>query len=255
MKRETKRLRRSNTTTFRNSMKKSHKFLSFAPKFQQEITVKFMEILMMIKLYHWKTHSYSTHKATDELYSKLNENIDKFMEVLLGKTEIRTNLVNCRKISLIDLTSHEQLKREIDKCKSYLINLSENSFMLKMANTDFEKYKIPETTKIILLTMMQKIDKILTDHNIKYFVEGGSLLGAVRHKGLIPWDDDIDLGIFDKDFEKIIPLFEKNLYDDQMQIKLQRSNKDMIKVFVSDLWFKNTETGKIIGTPTIDIFK
>jgi phosphorylcholine metabolism protein LicD len=124
-----------------------------------------------------------------------------------------------------------------------------------MANTDFDKYKIPETTKIILITMMQKIDKILTDHNIKYFVEGGSLLGAVRHNGLIPWDDDIDLGIFDKDFEKIIPLFEKNLYDDQMQIKLQRTNRDMIKIFVSDLWYKNTETGQIIGTPTIDIFK
>ena len=134
MKRETKRLRRSNTLKQRNRTKRS--LFSSAPKFQQEITVKFMEILMMIKLYHWKTHSYATHKATDELYSKLNENIDKFMEVLLGKTEIRTNLLNCRKISLIDLTSHEQLKREIEKCKSYLIDLSENSFMLKMANTD-----------------------------------------------------------------------------------------------------------------------
>ena len=120
---------------------------------------------------------------------------------------------------------------------------------------DFEKYKIPETTKELLLLMMDKMHNILTRNNIKYFIEGGSLLGAVRHKGLIPWDDDIDLGIFDKDFEKVIPLFEKNLYDAQMQIKLQRSNKDMIKVFVSDLWFKNTETGQIIGTPTIDIFK
>ena len=130
MKRES-RLRRSNTSTKRN-----RHVLSSPAKFQQEITVKFMEILMMVKLYHWKTHSYATHKATDELYSKLNENIDKFMEVLLGKTEIRTNLVNCRKISLIDLTSHEQLKREIEKCKSYLIDLSENSLMLKMSNTD-----------------------------------------------------------------------------------------------------------------------
>ena len=72
MKRETRhqRLRRSNNSTQRNRTKRS---LSSAPKFQQEITVKFMEILMMIKLYHWKTHSYSTHKATDELYSKLND--------------------------------------------------------------------------------------------------------------------------------------------------------------------------------------
>ena len=120
---------------------------------------------------------------------------------------------------------------------------------------DFSKYKIPETTKELLLLMMDKMHHILTKNNIRYFVEGGSLLGAVRHKGMIPWDDDIDIGILDKDFEKVIPLFLKELYDDKIQIKVQRSTNDMIKVFISDLWFKNKETGQIIGTPTIDIFK
>jgi len=122
-------------------------------------------------------------------------------------------------------------------------------------NNDFEKYKIPEITQKVLLLMMQKIHTILTTNNIKYWVDGGSLLGAVRHSGMIPWDDDIDLGILDKDFEKVIPLFLKELYTDDIQIKVQRTTKDMIKVFVSDLWFKNKETGQIIGTPTIDIFK
>jgi DNA-binding ferritin-like protein len=129
MKRET-RVSRSHGNT---STRKNRKVLSSAQKFQQEITVKFMEMLIMIKLYHWKTHSYATHKATDDLYTKLNGNIDTFMEVLFGKTQIRTNLLNCRKISLIDLTSHEQLKREIEKYKSYLIN---NSLLLNMTNTD-----------------------------------------------------------------------------------------------------------------------
>ena len=132
MKRET-RVSRSHGNT---STRKNRKVLSSAQKFQQEITVKFMEMLIMIKLYHWKTHSYATHKATDDLYTKLNGNIDTFMEVLFGKTQIRTNLLNCRKISLIDLTSHEQLKREIEKYKSYLINLSNNSLLLNMTNTD-----------------------------------------------------------------------------------------------------------------------
>ena len=135
MKRGT-RLRRSNTSRQRTRTNKSSSFLSSAPKFQQEITVKFMEMLMMIKLYHWKTYSYATHKATDELYTKLNGNIDTFMEVLFGKTQIRTNLLNCRKISLIDLSSQEQLKREIEKYKTYLVDLSNNSLMLKMTNTD-----------------------------------------------------------------------------------------------------------------------
>lgn len=123
-------------------------------------------------------------------------------------------------------------------------------------NEDFSKYKIPETTKNVLLEMMSAIHKTLTDNKIKYFIDGGSLLGAVRHKGIIPWDDDIDIGCFDKDFEKIMPLFEKTILNHPtIPIHIQRTTKDMIKVFVPDLWFQNKQTGHIIGTPTIDIFK
>jgi len=93
-------------------------------------------MLIMVKLYHWKTQSYAQHKATDELYSKLNENIDKFMEVLFGKTETRTNLLKKPTISLIDLSSKEQLKKQIDGFKVYLVNLTDNKFIIKMSNTD-----------------------------------------------------------------------------------------------------------------------
>ena len=134
MKRDTRRRRDHRREQIK--LTKKNRSSSVALQFQQEITVKFMELLLMIKLYHWKTHSYATHKATDELYAKLNEHIDKFVEVLLGKTEIRTNLLNCHKISLIDLTSNEELKREIETCKSYLVDLSKNSFLLHMTNTD-----------------------------------------------------------------------------------------------------------------------
>jgi hypothetical protein len=51
-----------------------------------------LELLMIIKVYHWKTHSYSQHKATDELYERLNKNIDRFVEVLLGKNGKRLNM-------------------------------------------------------------------------------------------------------------------------------------------------------------------
>lgn len=109
---------------------------SSSPAFQKEITVVFLEILLMIKLFHWKTTSYPTHKATDELYSKLNSNIDEFIEVLLGKTGFRTDLISNKTIKLIDLTSHDSLKREIEIFKKYLINLNNNAAMKKMSNTD-----------------------------------------------------------------------------------------------------------------------
>ena len=106
--------------------------------FQKEITVIFLEMLMMVKLYHWKTTSYATHKATDELYSKLNENIDKFIEILLGKSGLRTDLMGNSqgKFKLIDLSNEESLKREVDAFKGYLVSLNDNKAMQKMSNTD-----------------------------------------------------------------------------------------------------------------------
>jgi len=90
----------------------------------------------MIKLYHWKTHSYPTHKATDELYSKLNENMDRFIEVLLGKSGLRTDLIKQKSIPLMDLSSPEGLKKEIQSFKGYLVSLNNNVAMKQMTNTD-----------------------------------------------------------------------------------------------------------------------
>ena len=111
--------------------------------FQKEITVVFLEMLLMVKLFHWKTTSYATHKATDDLYTKLNANIDSFIEVLLGKTGLRIDLMDKKNIRLVDLTSTESLKREIEAFKGYLVSLNDNATMKKMSNTDL--YNIRDT--------------------------------------------------------------------------------------------------------------
>ena len=111
--------------------------------FQKEITVVFLEMLLMVKLFHWKTTSYATHKATDDLYTKLHGNIDSFIEVLLGKTGLRTDLMGNKNIRLVDLSSVESLKREIEAFKGYLVSLNDNATMKKMTNTDL--YNIRDT--------------------------------------------------------------------------------------------------------------
>lgn len=60
-----------------------------------------------------------------------------------------------------------------------------------------------------LLTIMDEIHKVCKDNNLTYFLAEGSLLGAVRHNGFIPWDDDLDIAMPRDDFEifiKIAPL-------------------------------------------------
>jgi DNA-binding ferritin-like protein len=104
--------------------------------FDKQITVYFLEMLMMIKLFHWKTHSFATHKATDELYDSLNGHIDSFIEVLLGKTGTRINLTQKKTISLVDLNSQSSLKARIEQFKKYLVKLNTNKDVTSMTDTD-----------------------------------------------------------------------------------------------------------------------
>jgi hypothetical protein len=103
--------------------------------FENEVTVYFFEMLLMIKLFHWKTFCYATHKATDKMYDKLNGHMDRFMEVLLGKSNVRMNLVHKKSISLLDLSREEFMSR-IMNFKSYLVNISDHPAMKSMSNVD-----------------------------------------------------------------------------------------------------------------------
>lgn len=55
--------------------------------------------------------------------------------------------------------------------------------------------------QLIQLRLLLELDKICKEHSIPYFLVGGTMLGAVRHNGFIPWDDDIDIGMLAKDYE------------------------------------------------------
>ena len=89
------------------------------------IICTFLEMLNMVKLYHWKTYSYSTHKATDELYSDLNSNVDAFIEVLLGKDGMpRVNLTRTKALPLYAFSSIGPFKQKIAQFKLYLEHMS-----------------------------------------------------------------------------------------------------------------------------------
>ena len=130
---KTFRRRSSNAYSRKNRISNSVSSLS---AFQKQITVVFLEMLMMVKLFHWKTHSYATHKATDGLYDDLNGHIDNFIEVLLGKTGSRIDLMSKKSISLIDLNSPESLKSKIMSFKNYLVGLDNNKALSTMSNSD-----------------------------------------------------------------------------------------------------------------------
>ena len=61
-----------------------------------------------------------------------------------------------------------------------------------------------------LYNLMKIFDSLCRKHNIRYWIDAGTMLGAVRHKGIIPWDDDIDICVPEADREKVMNL-EKDL--------------------------------------------
>ena len=78
----------------------------------------------------------------------------------------------------------------------------------------------PDGTKItvhdvqqVLLVILKDIDAICRRHNITYWLNGGSALGAVRHKGFIPWDDDADIAMMRDDFNRFIDVMKEECPD------------------------------------------
>ena len=123
-----RRLKKSNKTLRNNKDKRNG---TYSP---QNIVSAFLQMLNTVKLYHWKTSNYAEHKATDELYTNLNLNIDTFVEVMLGKTGSRVNLTGQKSIPLLDYTNVEDFKKEIERYKMFLNGMSNDSTL--NVNTD-----------------------------------------------------------------------------------------------------------------------
>ena len=97
------------------------------------------------------------------------------------------------------------------------------------------------------LDIFKAFAKVCEKNNLHYFLVGGSALGAIRHKGFIPWDDDIDVGMPRKDYDKFIelqsefegtPLFIQNFKSDPCYIYNYGKLRDSSTTFIENA-FKN----------------
>jgi len=66
----------------------------------------------------------------------------------------------------------------------------------------------------VMLRILKIVDDICHRHSIDYWIDGGTLLGAIRHKGFIPWDDDLDIAMPRKDYERFLAIAARELPPD-----------------------------------------
>jgi len=83
----------------------------------------------------------------------------------------------------------------------------------------------------ILLKIATAFDSICRKHQIPYYMLGGTMLGAIRHKGFIPWDDDMDFGVERKYFPKLIKILSEELPVD-FKIRTSHNSNNFFSNFI-----------------------
>ena len=109
--------------------------------------------------------------------------------------------------------------------------------------------------QMVQLEIAKEVKRVCEENNIKYFLTAGTLLGAIRHGGFIPWDDDLDVGMLRSDYNKLIEILPSELEQNNLtnlvaKIKVDKHNLKSKRWY--QLSYKHPDVkGKFIG---IDFF-
>jgi phosphorylcholine metabolism protein LicD len=144
---------------------------------------------------------------------------------------------------------------------AFLFSLYSVAMVVKVMNIykKYNTYQLKDEYVTQLYQLAEDIHNLLVTEEIPYIIQGGTLLGSVRHGGLIPWDDDLDFFILEEDLPKLKNIFSK-ITDLGFHIKAQ---ENIVKIFYTNedsykyVFFKFGKFPHIeekINSPMIDVF-
>ncbi len=102
----------------------------------------------------------------------------------------------------------------------------------------------------LLLGYLLEIDRICKKHGIKYFLAGGTLLGAIRHHGFIPWDDDADVMMLREDYDRFMQIVQEEVPDNiflQIPSTEKGNHNAFAKLRINNTMFSTLFTAKFLN--------
>lgn len=175
--------------------------------------------------WHKKIHNYSVEGLIEELTKKNslskylmyknNDNTTAWMRTHEFDTErvrfygVETSVIKNRR-EFIERNYQFVLKKGINKVSELLLR----------GGRDLRR------VQLIQLDMMKEIDRICRKYNLKYNIAFGTLLGAVRHGGFVPWDDDADINMPYEDYLKLIEVIDDEIDSEKYYFRYQDKEED-----------------------------
>ena len=187
-------------------------------------------------IYNMSGEALSLHKVKTFIYEALCEyqvKLDFEQSETLQKKSYR--VLDNGKVQSLGFSPVCDTKTQLTYALSSMLPEEYDVIKDEINNSYSGKIKYVREMELELLT---EIDRICRRNNIQYFLSGGTMLGAVRHKGFIPWDDDIDIAMLRDDYEKF-----KTACINELPKKYQYqsyTNKDGYHYFFDKITIKDT---------------
>lgn len=175
----------------------------------KEIFLSFFKLSEISKVFEDKMVIFQSRY--DMLDYFIEHNTERLPECAIGEDISKTNML----ISIIGKARVDYSQKEEDKNASEL-DIPESFFAAEIRD-GFQVTSLMKHAWAAEMELISFVDKICQQHNLRYYAEGGTLLGAIRHKGFIPWDDDVDIMMFRDDYNKFIKII-KEFYDNKYEM-------------------------------------